>query len=119
MDQPRRHGCLSVWLVLIIFVNTLVGVFYLSAGALAEAADLPGWAFPVLGAAGFLNVLSAFAIWRWRRWGFWLFVSTSVTVLVVNLTLGVGPQAVLGLISALVLYAALQLGSPRGCDRLR
>ena len=84
------------------------------------APNLPGWVFPFMIAAGVSNVLCAVALFRWKKWGFWGFVATTVLALAMNLYLGLKPTASSsGLLGVAILYGVLHVGRERrGWDQL-
>jgi hypothetical protein len=117
MEQTKqRHGCLTAWLVLVIIANSLTAVGYLFArDALAVGAPgAPPWAFALLAVAAAANVVFAVAIFRWKRWGFYGLVGTSILALVANVAAGVNvAQALIGLVGPAVLFGVLQIGNER------
>ena len=124
MDQPvmaRRHGCLTAYLIFMIALNALVGLFYAGSALLKlpAIARLPEWAYLVLCLGAAANVGFAVALLRNKRWGFLGFTAISVCILFVNLRLGVSlGQAVVGLFGVAVVFGLLQLGKPSGWDML-
>ncbi|MDD3641904.1 MAG: hypothetical protein PHQ19_00345 [Candidatus Krumholzibacteria bacterium] len=85
MDGPKqRHGCLTAWLILMIVANSLSALVYLFAKNLImdAAPGAPGWTFPVYAALGIVNVVCAVALARWKKWGFYGFVVTTVAGMV-------------------------------------
>lgn len=110
--QKSRHGCLTAWLVLMIVMNSAVALFYLVAGDVVKQAlpSAPKWTLPVLIIAAAFNLVCAIALWRWKKWGFWGFVLSSIVGLIVNLSIGIGAQSVVGLVGVAILYGVLQIG---------
>ncbi|MBZ0315007.1 MAG: hypothetical protein K8L91_01220 [Anaerolineae bacterium] len=101
MTMPRkRGGCLTAMLLLMMVVNPLIGIYYLTAGDAVKDAvpDLPDWALPVLIVLSFVNFICAIGIWMWKKIGFYGFVGTSIVAAIINL-ISIGPgQAFFGLI---------------------
>jgi hypothetical protein len=115
-ELKRRHGCLTAWLVLMIFTNSLTAVVYSLAGAFLRrfTPGAPRWAFPVLAAVGIVNTVCAFALFRWKKWGFYGFVATALVTAVVNVVIGLKiVQILLGLAGVAILYGVLQIGSEK------
>ncbi len=111
-----RHGCLTAYLIFIIIVNSALAFTYLlgSGWIQGQGAPVPYWAFWALASLGLVNVVAAVGLLRWKRWGFWLFVASALASVVINLSIGLGIQGLLGSIfGILVLYAVLQLGQER------
>ena len=109
----ERNGCLTAWLALMIAGNSIVAGVYLF-GSAHLALGLPGeprWVGPLLAFVGILNVIFAIALLRWKRWGFFGCVATSVLAFVVNVGTGLGiGHSLLGLAGLAILFGALQIG---------
>ena len=81
---------------------------------MAELAVIPRWLFPVMGIAMLINLISTFAILRWKKWGFWLFTLTACVTLCINLYIGAGiSSAVFGLSGVAILYGVLHIGGDK------
>ena len=111
-DGKNRHGCLTAWLVLMIIANSATALRYLlGSRAIRQAIpNMPGWAFPVLIVMSLFNLVCAIALFQWKKWGFWGFCASSIVALVVNLSVGLGTGAFVGLLGILLLYGALHIG---------
>ncbi len=112
-EEKKRHGCLTVYLWLMVVGNSVVALIYLFGRETLEdrIPFLPGWALPVLAICAILNVVFAIALLRWKRWGFIGFIATAILTFVVNVNIRVGFfQAVLGLFGVAILYGVLQIG---------
>jgi hypothetical protein len=113
---PQRHGCVLAWLILMIVANAstaLITPFSLIAlrqnGANVGALNI---ALVVLCATG--NIICAVALLRWRKWGFYGFLVTTIVALANNLMIGLGiGVSLIGLLGIIVLYAVLQIGGPQ------
>jgi hypothetical protein len=112
-DENSRHGCLTAFLVVGIAANTIVILMYTLGSAAMQAIqpNLPNWALPVLVGLGICNIAFFLAVFRWRRWGFYGFIATSVIAVIVNLSIGLSVvSSLLGLSGAAILYWVLQMG---------
>lgn len=117
----QRHGCLTAYLIFMIFINTLMSLaYFLTGGAIAEAADVPGWSIPVLGLFGLINVACAVGLFMWKKWCFLGFAASACIVFALNLIIGLGVgSSVFGLVGIAVLYGVLQIGDGnKGWDQL-
>jgi hypothetical protein len=113
IDRPRRHGCLTVWLVILVasrlfFLLSTVGTYP------DLQKQVPG-ATPVLIGLLYLcaiaEIIFAIAIFRWRRWGFYGFAASTIVALCLNLVMGIQLWNDLpGLAAVVVLFILLQLG---------
>jgi hypothetical protein len=113
--QSQRHGCLTTYLVFVIIINSGMALMYLFGAEWLRrnGAKTPDWAFWTLAIAGGINVISAVALLRWRRWGFWLFVLSAIIGVGVNVSIGL-PQGIFGAVFGIaILYGVLQIGKER------
>jgi hypothetical protein len=105
-----------VWLVLMILANAATAVATpLMAPQIARATPgFPIWVAYVIPVLAIANVIFAIGLFKWKMWGFYGFLVTSLITLCLNLYAGVNPlQAVLGLIGIAVLYGVLQIGGDK------
>lgn len=113
---PPRHGCLTAWLVFMIIANAAAAIMTpLSAAGMKQAGLQPSpviLGIVVIGALA--NIAFAIALFRWRKWGFYGLVATSIIALVTNLSLGLGiGRSVFGLAGIALLYWLLNMGGER------
>ena len=108
-ETRSRGGCLTAFLIVMMIVNPLVAIMYLATGsAIQRSLDAPSWAIPVLGIFCIVNFVAAIALWRWKKWGFYAFVVSSLVALVINIMIGLPLyQVVFGPIGVVILYALL------------
>ena len=72
------------------------------------------WVYGVMAITGLLNLISAVAILRWKKWGFWLFASTSFITVCLNYTMGINfATSIFGLVGVLILYGVLHIGGDK------
>ena len=110
LRQKQRHGCVTWWLWFAIIVNFVVAIIY--SVAMFDVAD-SGLALGsgLLSMLGVLNVLGSILLMRWNKTGFWLFLSSSLLGVVINIgVLNLNPAASLySLVSILVWWGVLQI----------
>ena len=109
----QRHGCVTAWLIIMIIVNSLTAIIYLFASELI-AKKLPGDVSTpmiiLLGILGLINVGFSILLFQWKKIGFWGFTITSIGVLIINLSIGLGiGQSLFGLVGIAFLYGVLQI----------
>jgi ABC-type multidrug transport system permease subunit len=109
----QRHGCVTAWLVLMIFANSLTAVIYLFASDMIIK-NLPGNVSTpmliLLGIIGIGNIVFSVLLFQWKKVGFWGFLLTSIASLIINLSIGLGiGQSVIGLVGIAILYGVLQI----------
>ena len=113
LQEKKRHGCLTAYLVLAIIANSATALLYVFGAEAVKRStpNLPGWAFPVLIALVLFNLACAIALLRWNKWGFWGLVASAVVTLGVNLTIGFGFSSVIVcVVGVLFLYGVLHIG---------
>jgi hypothetical protein len=111
--NKQRNGCVTAWLIIMIIANSWSAILYLFAGDMV-AKNIPnGISNPMLillAILGLVNVVSSILLFKWEKIGFWGFVITSIGVLIVNLSIGLGiGQSLFGLVGIAVLYGVLQI----------
>ncbi len=111
MQTGARGGCLTVWLLLMLAANAFTIIsniinlqtyqqFYPNASP---------FFFILLAGFGVVNLLSVYALWTWKRWGFYLFVASALVVLGINLVIGIPIFiALFGLLGVAILWLLLR-----------
>lgn len=108
--KKNRHGCLTAWLVIMIIVNAGTALLYMF-GSEDISLGLPMWVTLTLAAFGIFNLVCAIALFQWKKWGFWGFIGSSIVMLFINLSIGVGIGSSLsGLVGVVLMYGVLQIG---------
>jgi hypothetical protein len=105
--QRQRHGCVTAWLVIMIILNSLTAITYLFARDFItnNLPNVPKTMIVLLGIFGVANVIFAVMLFQWKKIGFWGFIVSSIVVLIINLSIGIGiGQSLLGLVGVAVLY---------------
>lgn len=99
--QRERGGCLTAWLVLVLIVNPLTGIYYLLQGQelARQLPNFPGWAIPALVVVAFANFAFAVGIWTWKRWGIYGLIGSAVVATIINVLSGL---AIPGIVSAAI-----------------
>ena len=119
IEDKKRHGCLSVILILMIFGSAITAFGNFSAASNDDELNpilmtLPSWVLPALGIFSLINIVSSFAIFKWKKWGFWLYALMAFFTLCINLYVGLGiVQYLLGLTGVAILYGVLQIGGDK------
>lgn len=111
--SKQRHGCVTAWLIFMIIANSLTAILYLFAGDMI-APNLPDGISDsmliLLAVLGIANVIFSILLFNWKKLGFWGFIITSISALIINLSIGLGiGQSLFGLIGIAVLYGVLQI----------
>jgi hypothetical protein len=141
----KRHGCVTVWLLLIILLNTLSSVTNFSLPFVRDKllpklleqlpqlppdvdeqilkseealARVPTWIFMVSGTLALVAILSAMALLAWKKVGFYGICVVAVTSMGLNMVGGQFGGICFGLMGIIILYAILQLGTPSAWSQL-
>ena len=112
-ENKERHGCLTVYLGVLILANILTTAVYIFNGdaILAQLPSAPSWALPILIVGGVVGVVCGIALFMWKKWGFYGFIALSVIIFIVNLMIGIDiVTAASGLLGVAILYGVLQIG---------
>ena len=111
-----RHPLLTVWLAWLVVANALTTVsapFLLPSMRRPSIPDFPDWAGWVVGGLSAVGAGCVWALFRWKRWGFYGYLMVAVCVFAVNVAFGVGPAAAaLGFVGSGILCMALLVGGP-------
>ena len=77
MEEKKRGGCLTAWLIFMLTANSLLALYYLVylSGVGLPLLDVPQWAIYILTVGTILNVVFAVAIVRWKKWGLYGFAA--------------------------------------------
>jgi len=80
--QPQSHGCLTMWLSLMI-LGSVIGMVTVG----IAIRDLHHMSMELIAAIiySIATLISAVGLFRWRKWGFWGCVATAVFVTLLNL----------------------------------
>ncbi len=107
----KRHGCLTVWLFLIIIAN-LLAIIVLATGMMSatEQLELPVWYVPVVILLSVIEIVFAVALFRWKKWGFWGFAVFTAASVIISAVNGDFYSVISGVISLAILYGVLNIG---------
>lgn len=112
----RRPLLLTAYLIVSLVSNILSTFLHLIAGDMVLY-SLPTdarWITPALACMGLLNIVCIVGLFRWKKWGFWGMVLSSILVGMINFHIGLAPSKVApGLAGSLILYALLHRGQDR------
>lgn len=85
--KRKRGGCLSIFLIIFIILNSLGAFGYL----FGEQAKIdmrhaypmqPNWYIGYLTVACILNVIAGIGVWKWKKWGGYLFgINLAIVIL--------------------------------------
>jgi hypothetical protein len=116
---PKRHGCLLVWLLLMLLVEATSVLGEISLKAISGHVDLSSitkiapesslytWGIVVLASADIICVIFLF---QWKKWAFYGSALVGVGVMVLTLIANGSLSGVMALVLPGVLYGVLQIG---------
>jgi len=109
----KRHGCLTAYLILMIVVGILgAAIYFLAGNGVAQGnPEIPARLRPVFGIINLFMAGSAVALWKWKKWGFWAFVSIGILGGLLNsyLSRSIVPMIFVP-IGVLIMYGILHIG---------
>jgi hypothetical protein len=114
MPEKERGALLTVWLVLMLAANVLSTLLYsvLAISPLGRILFLPPniqlWVIYVFMFGGLLNVVCVIFLFLWKKWAFFVLCANAGTAFTVNVFLGVGVFAFIGLAGVVILYLILR-----------
>ena len=86
--KPKERGCLLTGIIVLIVIHGIIGTAAYYAIRTQEALDRP-WLITLMVLHSILNIIAAFGIWNWKRWGIQLYaVSTAISVVVGMVSVG-------------------------------
>jgi hypothetical protein len=102
----KRGGCLAVFLIVMMVLNTLTTLYYLLAIDTVERLmpNMPAGGVYILAVFGILNALFAFAVWNWKKIGIYGFMGSAILIFLFNMYIGVGFTAIFGLLGPIILF---------------
>ncbi|BAZ15426.1 hypothetical protein NIES4071_72980 [Calothrix sp. NIES-4071] len=121
MTVRQRHGCLTAWLIFAIISNSLGALanLYISANfnnfssvfAQQNISNISSGSLIGLAVLSIFNIVCAVALLRWKKWGFYGLLATSVVAFILNLSFGINlVQSLLGFVGIAILYGVLNMG---------
>ncbi|MDB4530811.1 hypothetical protein N9218_00805 [bacterium] len=100
--EKKRHWSLTVFLILVLFINSIEVIRYSAEFCTACVIDCS------------FNLIAYVAILRWKKWGFWLLAVMSFVTFVFNLYNGADIIiAFSGFMPVAVLYGILHIGGDK------
>mgnify|MGYP006196860587 len=100
--EKKRHWSLTVFLILVLFINSIEVIRYSAEFCTACVIDCS------------FNLIAYVAILRWKKWGFWLLAVMSFVTFVFNLYNGADIIiAFRGFMPVAVLYGILHIGGDK------
>jgi len=112
-QNKKRHGCLSIWLAMMVIGNifTVVTFLFLGTDVTKMFSQGSNLIVGILTLLTILNVICIFGLYKWKRWGFYGFVFNGSVAFLINLYMGMGLLVSLfGMLGVVILFATLHIG---------
>jgi len=112
-SSKERGDLLTVWLILMLLANTATVLLYLAL-ALSPVnlsfflPNIAAWTVYLFIAFGLWNIACVCFLFLWKKWAFLRLCGSAAVVLAVNLYVGVGALAFVGLLGAVFTFLVLR-----------
>lgn len=107
MQKKKRHGCLTAWLIYLIFAYSISSIIYFfNSNQLTEMTQdmsLIYCSFSILGI--FFSIL----LFNWVKLGFWGIMTISLILSIIQISNGTIFSSFLILLCLIILYCLLQI----------
>ena len=89
-DKIERGGCLTVYLVFMVFANAVTAATYIAIPSAIQmvSSEAPEYLSYVLSAGALLNAGFAILVWYWKKIGIFGFMSVALLAFVINVYIG-------------------------------
>jgi len=107
----QRHGCVTTLLILMIIANSIGALlyFFFNDFIIQNLPNTSPTLLFLLGITGTLNVVCTILLFKWKKWGFWGYIISSVCILIINTCIGIGFfQSLFGLIGFIIMFWVLK-----------
>ncbi len=115
MSSPKERGnLLTVWLILMLLANAATVLLYLAL-ALSPVnlsfflPNIAAWTIYLFIAFGLWNIACVCFLFLWKKWAFFGLCGSAAVAIAVNLYVGVGALAFVGLLGAVFTFLVLRL----------
>jgi hypothetical protein len=121
----KRHGCLTIWLLLLVLWNLALILTYTGCNMVewvGNTGEPFGWYYPIMTGLAVLSLISIFALFRWKKWGFWVLLVINAFKLALEVAVGSSDFMVLAgiVVTMLILVGVLNMGREnKGWPQLR
>ncbi len=113
MPERERGALLTVWLVLMLASNVMTTLLYalMAVSPVGRSLFLPGiplWAVYAFIFFGLLNIVCVCFLFLWKKWAFFVLCASAGGAFSINLFVGVGAFAFLGLVGVPILFLIMR-----------
>ena len=113
MPRKERGALLTVWLVLMLAANVYTTLLYLALAIspLGRNLFLPNVQLSTIYVFiffGLLNIVCVIFLYLWKKWAFFMLCASAGTAFVVNILLGAGVFAFIGLAGVVIFYLIIR-----------
>jgi hypothetical protein len=113
VSERQRTGCLSTWLIILIGINVFAAISYITGGnsVFYRRPEAPDWLLIAFGVVFVLNIICAYGLWAWKKWGLYGFGLSFVATMALHAVIGGNTIAVLIAILGIFMIFALIRGN--------
>jgi hypothetical protein len=113
MPVKERGALLTVWLVLMLAANVMTTLLYSvivisPVGRNLFLPDIQLWAIYAFISLSLLNLVCVCFLLLWKKWAFFVLCASAGTAFIINLFVGAGAFAFLGLAGVPILYLIMR-----------
>ena len=82
--KPDR-GCLLTGAIILVGINGLLALIVSLGENGFRTTDLPTWFIALAAATAVADIFAAFGLWRWKQWGYYLYLGATLVTIVLGL----------------------------------
>jgi hypothetical protein len=110
----KRHGCLTVWIILIIILNAFGLIVDIAlrgtTSFLGTELNIPAWNTVTSILTSLFAIVFAVYLLKWKRWAFWGLVAVQTVSVILGIIGGNYFSIIGGVIAVGILFALLNIG---------
>jgi hypothetical protein len=109
MKNKERHGCLTAWLIYLIFTYSVMSlILFFNSGKATE--DTSENMVLLMGSVGILNIFFCILLFNWVKLGFWGILGTNLVSLTIHIINDFEiSHSIFGMFCLIALFGLLQL----------
>jgi len=88
-EGKKRHGCLTAWFVWLFIAEIVTAINIISGAMKRNYASTSTWILPLMIIASIMIIVSAIALFKWKKWGFYLYILSAIVAGISNLVYAV------------------------------
>jgi membrane associated rhomboid family serine protease len=111
VNERKRHGFTTFWLILSLISFIISGGSYLfSTETIAQNLNTSNELIMLFGFVSMVGIIGDILLLCWKKIGFWIFIGISVVSLILNMKIGLTiVQSLFGLIGLAIMWGVLHI----------